>query len=424
LRTCPGLPLVLAHMGLIFKDDQHDEFGRWALAYSPYGGADFGEIMAVADAVGEGDDSSFYQAWASAGDRFVEEAETAVDHGHRESARELFLRASCFYALSYHPLYGEPVDPRLTAAFRAQKRAFERGLELFTPAIEPLRIPFEGTTLPGYLIPASGREAEVRPLLILTNGYDASVTDLYFASAVAANRRGYHCLIFDGPGQGEMLIQHGLRLRPDWETVVRSVMDVGLTLPIVDQRRIAISGWSLGGYLALRAASGEPRLAACVADPGLFSMAAGFRKFAQAVGVPPSAMNSLGTLDEEMLKKIGALISGNPRLTWSVLRRGFWVQGVRTLRDFLKSADTYTLAGRTELVQCPTLLTIGERDPLSESAPEVFEALRCPKTLIRFTAAEGAGDHCEMENRSLVNRRVLDWLDVTIGDRRQTAGRQ
>ena len=52
------------------------------------------------------------------------------------------------------------------------------------------------------------------PLLILTNGYDATVTDMYFASAVAASRRGYHCLLFDGPGQGGTLYEQGVRLRP------------------------------------------------------------------------------------------------------------------------------------------------------------------------------------------------------------------
>ncbi len=30
---------------------------------------------------------------------------------------------------------------------------------------------------------------------------------------------------------------------------------------------------------------------------------------------------------------------------------------------------------------------------------------------MRFTVAEGAGGHCEMGNRSLLNNRVLDWLD-------------
>jgi hypothetical protein len=30
-----------------------------------------------------------------------------------------------------------------------------------------------------------------------------------------------------------------------------------------------------------------------------------------------------------------------------------------------------------------------------------FDAVTCPKKLIKFTAAEGAGDHCEMMNLSL-----------------------
>jgi hypothetical protein len=31
-------------VGLVFKDDFHDEFGTWPIAYIPYGGADLGEV--------------------------------------------------------------------------------------------------------------------------------------------------------------------------------------------------------------------------------------------------------------------------------------------------------------------------------------------------------------------------------------------
>jgi hypothetical protein len=37
---------------------------------------------------------------------------------------------------------------------------------------------------------------------------------------------------------------------------------------------------------------------------------------------------------------------------------------------------------------------------------------------VRFTTAEGAGGHCEMGNRSLLNARVLDWLDEQFGTSR------
>lgn len=73
------------------------------------------------------------------------------------------------------------------------------------------------------------------------------------------------------------------------------------------------------------------------------------------------------------------------------------------------------MKGRADAITCPTLLTLAENDPLTASTQTFFEALRCPKALLRFSAAEGASEHCEMENRSLLNRRVLDWLDTTLG---------
>jgi hypothetical protein len=67
--------------------------------------------------------------------------------------------------------------------------------------------------------------------------------------------------------------------------------------------------------------------------------------------------------------------------------------------------------GREHLIRCPVLMTLAESDRLAQYTSAFFDALRCPKALIRFTDAEGAGGHCEMMNRSLVNRRTLDWLD-------------
>ena len=398
----------------LFRNHLHDEFGSWPIAYIPYGGADYGEIAAVAEAIGDGDDAAFHAAWSQAAERLAAQAEAALARGHRASARGLFLKASCFHAAAYHPLYGEPVDVRLLASFRRQTALLERALALDEAPVPSLRIPFEGGTLPGYLLPAEGRGRERGPLLILTNGYDATATDMYFACAVAATRRGYHCLVFDGPGQGSALYEQGLRLRPDWETVVRAVVDHALTLDIVDPRRIALSGLSLGGYLAPRAASGEPRLAACIADPGLWSVAAGFRAAAVQMGVPRELAARLGELPPQWMERLEAIIAGDPRLRWSVMQRGYWVHGVNNLRDYLASVEHYSLDGRLESIRCPTLVTVAEGDRLAQSAPALFEALSCPKQLLRFSAAEGAGGHCEMRNRSLLNQRALDWLDEQL----------
>ncbi len=399
---------------MLFKDPFHDAFGSWPLAYIPFGGADYGEIAAVARDVGDGDDGAFHRAWMSAGGRIEREAQTYAARGLHAQARQLFLRSAAFFATSYHPLYGEPVDPRVVNAFQKQKSALNTGLALSDHPSIPLQIPFEGHMLPGHFIPAEGREAEVRPLLILTNGYDATQTDMYFASAVAASRRGYHSLIFDGPGQGGALIEQCLRLRPDWETVIKAVVDVAIALPLVDPRRIALSGWSLGGYLAARAASGEPRLAACIADPGLWGIADAFRASAIQMGASTDAAQNLADLDESLLDRIWQAVNADRKLRWSVVQRGFWVHGVDNLRDFLRAAELFTIRGRAGLIQCPTLIAAAENDPLSSTAQAVFEDLRCPKALLHFTATEGADGHCEMGNRSLANRRILDWLDGTL----------
>ncbi|MFT3988945.1 alpha/beta hydrolase family protein [Aestuariivirga sp.] len=402
-------------MGQLFQDELYNDFGIWPLGYIPAGGADYGEVQAVADTIGKGDDAAYFNSWTGAAERLFAEAETALAKGHRGSARDLYLRASVFYGASYHPLYGAPVDSRLLSAFRKQRDAFDRGLSLTAGVPQPFAIPFQQTALPAYFIPAEGHVNDVRPLIIFTNGYDGTITDMYFASAVAASRRGYHCLLFDGPGQGAMLYEQNVPLRPDWETVITAVVDHALTLPLVDPARIVLNGWSLGGYLAPRGASGEHRLAALIADPGTWSIADGFRKvFVQKFGLSADAAKDLGKLDPALIAKADAFIRSSRSLNWKVVQRGFWVHGVDNLRDYLASAELFTMKGRAELIRCPTLITQAEGDGLSADAGSFFDALRCPKTLMQFTAAEGASGHCEMMNRSLLNRRALDWLDERL----------
>ncbi|UDG73392.1 alpha/beta fold hydrolase [Achromobacter sp. 77] len=401
-------------MGLAFQNELHDDFGTRPVAYMSYGGADLGEILAVGRAVGSGDDTAFFEAWMAAGDRLAAEAQDAERRNLPASARELHLRASAFYSTAYRPLYGAPTDARLLAAFRKQMAAFDRGLALFAHSVRPMRIALDGAYMPAYLVPAAGQEADIRPLVIFTNGYDATVTDMYFASAVAAASRGYHALVFDGPGQGGMLYEQGVPMRPDWETVVSAVVDCAVALPIVDASRIALSGWSLGGHLAPRAASGEPRLAACIADPGQWSVAGLFRPLAVKLGASPESAANMGELEAPVMDRLWQFVLSSPALTWKVVQRGFWVHGVDNLRDYLRAVELFTLDGRIQGITCPTLVTLAENDPLAAGTLQFFDQLRCPKTLLRFTAQEGAGDHCESANRSLLNRRALDWLDGVL----------
>ena len=108
---------------------------------------------------------------------------------------------------------GAPLDPRLRAATTAQTAAFRAGAALLPTPPEIVAIPFEGTTLPGYLFRAPGQGP--RPTAILLGGYDGTAEELWFFNGAAALARGYDVLAFDGPGQGAALVQQGLTLRAD-----------------------------------------------------------------------------------------------------------------------------------------------------------------------------------------------------------------
>ena len=113
-------------------------------------------------------------------------------------------------------------------------------------------------------------------------------------------------------------------------------------------------------------------------------------------------------------KAVEALLEANPQMHWALVQRGLWVHGVKSLGDYAEAALAMTLEGRVDAIRCPTLLTMAESDFRSKTAENLFNELTCPKTLMRFTAAEGAGDHCEMPNRSLATLRMFDWLAETL----------
>jgi alpha-beta hydrolase superfamily lysophospholipase len=399
-------------MGLFFDDPLFEEFTSTFLGLASHGGAELGEVQATCARIVGGDDESWFAAWRATADRLVRAGDSCAAGGHPVSARESYLRASLYYALAYHPLFGAPPDPRLLDAFGSQRAAFDKAAALLEPAGEALEIDLEGASLPGYLFRAV--HGERRPLLIATNGYDATIYEMFLGQAVPALRRGYHCLVFDGPGQGAVLFEQGVPIRPDWEVVLSAVVDTIVEREEIDSDRLALTGWSLGGHLALRAASGEPRLAACIADPALLSIGAGAIGRLRAAGISASVIERYPNIDDATLAPVAEAIHSDRAQRWAVEQRGFWVHGVSTLGEYLKATVPFSLEGRLDAIRCPTALTAAEADPLARSADQVYEGLRCPKTLLRFTTAEGAGDHCEMRNRTLLDQRVFDWLDDVL----------
>jgi pimeloyl-ACP methyl ester carboxylesterase len=394
-------------MRLLFRDPLFDAQLLRTIGHSCYGGADVGECLAAARQISEKNCESWFGAWMSLAERLRAEAEGSLRAGHKISARDAFLRASNYYRTAYVFLFQSPPSSDLTRAYELHRRTFCQAAGLMDGMIEEVAIPYEHIRLHGYLLRASSDDVS-RPALILNGGYDSTAEECYFWNAVAALRRGYHCLVFDGPGQGAALMEEGLPFRPDWEAVVSPVLEWLAAQSGVNPERIGIIGLSFGGYLALRAASGEPRLAACVADPGELSLLEIFQ--ARIPQFVAKDLPELRGIRGALLRKVLYSQLKKPTAGWA-LRRGLFVHGAPSLEDYLHQAAGYSLAGKVEKIRCPTLICEAEDDDIAVSARRVYDALTGEKEFLTFRRSEGAGEHCEAGARALFHERAFNWLD-------------
>ena len=380
-----------------------------------YGAGSFGEVLAVSRQIKAGDYDSWYDAWNAAADRLAKEAEGQLARSHKVSARDNFLRASNAYRSSEFFLHANPADPRVSRAYKRAVETYQAAIKLWPTPIEPVELPYEGTTLPGYLHRLDG-SAKKRPLLLLNTGFDGSAEEMHWSGAVAAVERGYNVLVFDGPGQSGPLHRAGLPFRPDWEKVVTPVVDFALMQKGVDPKRIALQGVSMGGYLAPRAAAFEPRLAACIANDGVFDNGAPYlaqvppaqrQAFLAMIKAPPGP-SPLDPIFAGMMK-------ASPVARWAVTH-GMWAFGASTPRAYFAKALEYNLAGGVaEKIRCPTLVCDADGDLFYKGQPQaLYDHLTCKKTMIRFTEAEGAGAHCQVGASRLAFARIYDWLDETL----------
>jgi hypothetical protein len=106
-----------------------------------YGGADFGEVLAISEQITEGDYGSRYNAYLAAADRIAAEADDVLRAGHRVSGRDGLLRASSYYRLADFFLQGHPDDPPHCRAYDRSVECFQRAAALFIPPVRLVELP-------------------------------------------------------------------------------------------------------------------------------------------------------------------------------------------------------------------------------------------------------------------------------------------
>lgn len=379
-----------------------------------YKAADIGECLSTAYRIKEGDFESWHIEWLKTAKRVHKYAEDSLAKGHKVSAREAYLRASNYYRVAEFLLI-EPEDPRVQTTWSNSKECFGKAARLFSPSFEPIEIPYEGTTLPGYFYRINDHNSvrgarTSRPTIIVHGGFDSTLEELYASAAAPALDRGYNCLTFEGPGQGGVIRKQKIPFRYDWEKVVTPVMDYALSRKEMDPSRISLMGISMGGYLAARAAAFEDRIAACVLYNGVYD---GYDAF--AARFPQSLRIAVENDDVNVVNTVTDILSDIDTNMRFNLKHGMWTTGTSTPFDLVQGSKKYTVKDIAQKIKCPTLVLEGEKDDSFPGQPKkVYDALTCPKKYIQFTTEEGAEEHCQCGAPALSNQRIFDWLDEIL----------
>jgi fermentation-respiration switch protein FrsA (DUF1100 family) len=192
--------------------------------------------------------------------------------------------------------------------------------------------------------------------------------------------------------------------------VITPVVDAMLRHREVDPKRIALIGVSMGGYWVPRALAFEHRIAAGVADPGVWDVSEPWLKPSRnSCGHAARREEGAGRADAAM----GTPKDPRTQMTLRMRMRPF---GTTSLYDVFRAVPEYKLADVAGRITCPMLITDPEGEQFFPGqAQKLYDALRGPKKLVRFTREQGADQHCEINAPGYRDYCIYNWLAETLG---------
>jgi hypothetical protein len=375
-----------------------DALLKHLLGLTVFGMTDPGELLEVVVQLEPNDEQRWIECWSVLARGLQERAEKAEKESRTVSAASAYLRASTYWRASLM-YFSFPEDPRMITHAQASLHCYARYLALSEYPGKYVEIPYEGSFLPGHFY-RSPHAADHGPLLILTPGRDTWAEDTRWIYD-GALKRGIHCLIYDGPGQGFALRLNKLIFRPDWEKVIGPVIDFALTLPGIDAARIGLMGMSFGGYLAPRAAAFDKRAKLCVADPGSLSWGHGI------VDHFPAPMREILTGGgPDFLRHLMISAAERTSLEW-MIRDYAWKHGVAN-EDVFRELLKYDNSDFVDQIECQMLVLDGAEEMAKDQPKKLFDALTCPKDYLFFDESTTAQAHCQMGSYSTATELLLD----------------
>ncbi|KAI9147228.1 Hydrolase ORFZ [Paramyrothecium foliicola] len=323
------------------------------LGTARYGGAEVAECLEAIGEIQENEPTSWHRAWAEQAVAAEKIATQALSAGHINAARMAYLRASNYTRASAYMMTGESPktsDGRVPPILHKAGELFRKSMALSSGAVHTLQIPYEGgLELPAclHMPPPSCQLPGKIPLIVNPGGADSIQEEIYYMFPAEGTALGYAILTFDGPGQGLVLHEQNIPMRPDWETVAKLVLDFLIEYAAqheeleldLDFDRVAIAGASLGGYFALRGMA-DPRFKACIAVDPIYDL---FEFATQHVSPTMIRLWDQGTIPDEVVDNIvwaGMRLSFQTK--WEISTAARFL-GVESPTGILRAMKKFTL---------------------------------------------------------------------------------
>lgn len=374
-------------------------------------GADIGEVLNVCEKIVPGDFESWYSEFRDLGNWV--ESTIDEDRDDKVSLRDAYWRASRYHFASGFFFQKESEDNRAATIF-------ERWRVLFRKGTQHMEIPPEYLTLQGdgFQVPAiffrCAADDKPRPVLIIGNGLDGSMEEMFHMNGIQALERGYHVVLYEGPGQPSVRRAQNVGFIHDWERVVTPIVDHLESLPFVQSNQIALFGNSLGGYLAARAAAYEERLAAVIVVDGLYDVGDGIGSL-----YGPEIGKLYQDGDEEGFNHAAIALTKKSTTLRFLINQISWAFMLDPYRA-LQACKKMSLKGIEDKIKCPVFIAGADSDIFDKiDQPGLLKAklahLGDRVVLKRFTAQEAADAHCHVGATAFSNQVILAWLEKQLG---------
>ena len=254
-----------------------------------------------------------------------------------------------------------------------------------------------GLLLPNDLMLAASHfdnTAKAIGFAVLFDGLDNCKEMSVLFAGLEFAARGWHTLAIDGPGQGESLRLRELYARHDYEAPGAAAYDYVASRAEVNPAKVAVMGYSFGGYYASRIAAFEKRYCAAVAMSALHW--------------------DLHAWQRDIKRRQDADPKGTPQSAFHFR----WIMGhIDDAEAALEKAKKFSLKDVARNITCPFLIVHAGDDTVVPvaNAPKLFEAAGSKDKHLKILSAEDGGNyHAQADNRQVGIDYIADWLEERL----------